>query len=209
MRLRNNKNADNELALFDRYVDGKEAILSKIKGKKVNIEIGMGKGDFISKLANINKDEIYIGVEISKTILALAIKKIKRYEEENNIKLSNLYLMSFDANNICEIFNKNTFKTIYLNFSDPWPKSKHAKRRLTYSSFLEKYKSVLKKEGKLKFKTDNRKLFEFSLVSLNNFGFKFENVFLDLHKTEIENIFTEYEMKFCDKGPIYMLEGKF
>lgn len=205
MRMRNNSNADEELKAFGKYIENKENLQDIIKNKLVNVEIGMGKGQFITNMAMQNKDQVFIGVELCKSVLALAIKKIKRFEEENNVKLDNLYLMSFDAITITEYFNKDDIDTLYLNFSDPWPKKKHTKRRLTHENFLKEYLKVIKKDGYLRFKTDNIKLFEYSLVSLNNFGIKFEEVYLNLHKTEVENIKTEYEEKFSKFGPIYMI----
>ena len=214
MRTRNNPNAKNELLAEKRFIQDRnmlQEVLSKKenKGKKIYLEIGMGKGDFISRLASLDLDNIYIGVEISMSVLATAIKKIKAYEEENNIKLDNLYFMSFDAIKLEEYFEKNQVEKLYLNFSDPWPKKKHAKRRLTYKDFLEKYKNVLKTNGVIEFKTDNRLLFEFSLVSMQNFGMTFTEVYLDLHKTDIFNIVTEYENKFSVNGPIYKLVANF
>ena len=214
MRTRNNPNAKNELLAEKRFIQDKDMlqeVLSKKenKGKKVYLEIGMGKGDFISGLASLDLDNIYIGVEISMSVLATAIKKIKAYEEEKNIKLDNLYFMSFDAIKLEEYFEKCQVEKLYLNFSDPWPKKKHAKRRLTYKDFLEKYKSILKENGVIEFKTDNRLLFEFSLVSMQNFGMTFTEVYLDLHKTDIFNIVTEYENKFSVYGPIYKLVANF
>ena len=214
MRTRNNPNAKNELLAEERFIKDKEMlqdILSKKenKGKKIYLEIGMGKGDFISRLASLDLDNIYIGVEISMSVLATAIKKIKAYEEENNVKLNNLYFMSFDAIKLEEYFEKGQVEKLYLNFSDPWPKKKHAKRRLTYKDFLEKYKNILKQNGIIEFKTDNRLLFEFSLVSMQNFGMNFTEVYLDLHKTDIFNIVTEYENKFSVNGPIYKLVANF
>ena len=205
MRMRNNSNADNELMAYNKYINTKEKLQEVIKNKKVNLEIGMGKGNFIANMAMQNKDEIFIGVELCKSVLALAIKKIRRFEEENNIKLDNLYLMSFDAIKITEFFDKDNVDTLFLNFSDPWPKNKHSKRRLTHENFLKEYVKVIKKHGYIRFKTDNIKLFEFSLTSINNFGLKFEEVYLDLHKTEVLNVKTEYEEKFSKYGPIYML----
>ena len=165
----------------------------------------MGKGDFITSLSQLDKDNIYIGVEVSPPVLALAVKKLQRYEEENNIRIDNLYFMSFDAIELSSIFNEGQIEKIYLNFSDPWPKKKHAKRRLTNEKFLEQYKKVLKEHGQIEFKTDNRELFEYSLVSMQNFGLKFIEVYLDLHKTDIFNIQTEYEKKFSPFGPIYKI----
>lgn len=209
MRTRNNKNADNELNEYVKYISSKEELQEILKDKKnISIEIGMGKGEYISKMAHMNPDKIYIGIEICKSVLALAAKKISRYEVQNNIKLDNLYVMSFDAIKIEEFFAKNQIDNIYLNFSDPWPKSKHAKRRLTHENFLKEYIKVLKTDGNIRIKTDNIKLFEFTIVSMNNFGFKFEEIYLDLHKTDVDNVLTEYEQKFCEKGPIYMLTCK-
>lgn len=209
MRIRNNNNANNDLNEYNKYINTKEELQEILKGgKNINVEIGMGKGEFIANMANLNPDKIYIGVEVCKPVLALAVKKIIRYEKENNVNLDNLYIMSFDAIKINEMFEDNQIDTIYLNFSDPWPKSKHAKRRLTYETFLKEYTKVLKKDGYIRFKTDNIKLFEFSLVSMSNFGFHFEEVYLNLHNTDVDNILTEYEKKFCEKGPIYMLVCK-
>lgn len=211
MRARNNPNAKNELENCSRFVDTKDLlqeIITNNKNKKIYVEIGMGKGDFISQMAYNNPEDIFIGVELSLSVLAIAVKKISRFEEANGIKLDNLYLMSFDAAKILEYFEEHQIEKIYLNFSDPWPKKKHAKRRLTYKNFLEEYKKVLKKEGIVEFKTDNRLLFEYSLVSMQNFGMTFLEVYLDLHKTNIPNIITEYEAKFSPKGPIYKLVAK-
>lgn len=209
MRTRNNKNADNELNGYEKYIDSKDKLQEKLKDcKSVNVEIGMGKGEYIAKMAHLNPDKVYIGVEICKSVLALAAKKISRYETQNDIKLDNLYIMSFDAIKINEFFIENQIDTIYLNFSDPWPKFKHTKRRLTHENFLKEYIKVIKKDGYIRVKTDNIKLFEFTIVSMNNFGFKYEEVYLDLHKTDVDNVLTEYEQKFCDKGPIYMLVCK-
>ena len=208
MRTRFNPKAIEQMNAFDRYIKDKEAIqsiLDKNKEKKIFLEIGMGKGDFITSLSQLDKDNIYIGVEVSPPVLALAVKKLQRYEEENNIRIDNLYFMSFDAIELASIFNEGQIEKIYLNFSDPWPKKKHAKRRLTNEKFLEQYKKVLKEHGQIEFKTDNRELFEYSLVSMQNFGLKFIEVYLDLHKTDIFNIQTEYEKKFSPFGPIYKI----
>ena len=208
MRTRFNPKAIEQMNEFDRYIKDREKIQEIIKeyeGKKVYLEIGMGKGDFITALSQLDKDNIYIGIEVSPPVLALAIKKLKRYEEENNTRLDNLYFMSFDAIELSEMFLENQIEKIYLNFSDPWPKKKHAKRRLTSSKFLDEYKKVLKENGQIEFKTDNRGLFEYSLVSMQNYGLKFIEVYLDIHKTDVFNIETEYEKKFSPFGPIYKI----
>ena len=210
MRTRYDPRANDIIDGFDRFLETKEKLQNKLdNNKKVYIEIGMGKGDFIAKMAELDVDNIYIGIELSKQVLSLAVKKLKRYEEENNLKLNNIYFMSFDAAKLLDYFDENSVEKIYLNFSDPWPKNRHTKRRLTYKTFLEVYKKVLKMDGLVEFKTDNRLLFEYSLVSMQNFGMTFLEVYLDLHKTDIFNIETEYERKFSPYGPIYKLVAKF
>lgn len=213
MRIRNNPVAKVNLLEYNKYLENKEKLQNIInsdenKNKKIYVEIGMGKGTFISNMSKQNPDNLYIGVEFCLPVLAIAMKKIKKFEEEQNIDLKNLYVMSFDAATISEFFLEKQIEGIYLNFSDPWPKSRHAKRRLTYKTFLEEYKKVLKENKNIEFKTDNRELFEFSLVSMQNFGLEFLEVYLDLHKTDIPNIRTEYEEKFSPKGPIYKLVAK-
>lgn len=210
MRTRYNKDANDIVNSFDRYINSKEKLKEKLNNntKKIFVEIGMGKGDFITQMALQTQEYIYIGVELSIQVLAIAIKKLKIYEKENNVRLDNLYFMSFDAINLSEIFDGVEVEKLYLNFSDPWPKKRHAKRRLTNERFLKEYKKVLKKDGIIEFKTDNRLLFEYSLVSMQNFGMTFLEVYLDLHKTDVYNIETEYENKFSKNGPIYKLVAK-
>ncbi len=209
MRARFNPKAIEQMQEFDRYIKDKDtiqAIIEKNKDKKIYLEIGMGKGEFITKLSELDKDNLYIGVELSPPILAIAVKKLKKYEEENNTRLDNLYFMSFDAIELSSMFNENQIERIYLNFSDPWPKKKHAKRRLTNAKFLDEYKKVLKENGQIEFKTDNRGLFEYSIISMQNYGLKFIEIYLDLHKsTDVFNVETEYEKKFSPFGPIYKI----
>ena len=209
MRTRYNPQANDIIENFDRFIKDREKLQGILNtDKKICIEIGMGKGDFIS-MAKLNPDNVYIGIELSPQVLALAIKKLNRFEEENGLSLKNLYFMSFDALKLLDYFSENQVDVLYLNFSDPWPKKRHTKRRLTYKDFLENYKKVLKKDGIIEFKTDNRGLFEYSLVSMQNFGMEFIDVYLDLHKTEVFNVETEYEKKFSPFGPIYKLVAKF
>lgn len=210
MRTRYNPQANDIIENFDRFIRDREKLQGILNtDKKVCIEIGMGKGDFIFNMAKLNPDNVYIGIELSPQVLALAIKKLIRFEEENGLSLKNLYFMSFDALKLLDYFSENQVDVLYLNFSDPWPKKRHTKRRLTYKDFLENYKKVLKKDGIIEFKTDNRGLFEYSLVSMQNFGMEFIEVYLDLHKTEVFNVETEYEKKFSPFGPIYKLVAKF
>ena len=213
MRARFNKVNIEELEKNEKFIATKEELKEKLEKiitpeKKLYIEIGMGKGDFILNMANSDKENIYIGVELALPVLALALKKINRFEEENNEKINNLFLMSFDAINIKEELGDFKVDKIYLNFSDPWPKKRHAKRRLTNEKFLTEYRKIMKKDALIEFKTDNRELFEYSLVSMQNFGFTFLEVYLDLHKTDIVNVVTEYEEKFSKFGPIYKLVVK-
>lgn len=210
MRTRYNPQANDIIENFDRFIKDREKLQGILNtDKKICIEIGMGKGDFISNMAKLNPDNVYIGIELSPQVLALAIKKLNRFEEENGLSLKNLYFMSFDALKLLDYFSENQVDVLYLNFSDPWPKKRHTKRRLTYKDFLENYKKVLKKDGIIEFKTDNRGLFEYSLVSMQDFGMEFIEVYLDLHKTEVFNVETEYEKKFSPFGPIYKLVAKF
>lgn len=141
--------------------------------KPLAIEIGSGKGQFITTLAKEHPEMNFIGVELQTTAAGMILRT--KLEE----KIDNLQLMCADAANIAMYLPENSVDIVYLNFSDPWPKTRHEKRRLTYKSFLDKYRQILKPEGHLEFKTDNRGLFEYSLVSLNNYGMKFDYVSLD------------------------------
>ena len=167
----------------------------------IYLEIGIGKGKFILENAKNNPNINYIGIEKNGSVLSYAIKKIEEY------KLNNLKLICFDANKIDEIFSKD-IDLLYLNFSDPWPKNRHEKRRLTSSSFLEKYDKIFKKNKLIEMKTDNQGLFEYSLISLVNNGYKIEDISLDLTKKEdFINIRTEYEEKYILKNNrIYYLK---
>lgn len=171
----------------------------------LHVEVGTGKGQFIIEMAKQNPEINFIGVEIQTSVIVVALIKLL----EN--PLPNLQFVITDGGNLNEIFYPNEVKKIFLNFSDPWPKFKHAKRRLTSPTFLETYQEVLVDGGSVEFKTDNRGLFEYSLVSMNNFKMHFEYVSLDLHNSpENEgNVETEYEQKFSKKGPIYKLIAQF
>jgi tRNA (guanine-N7-)-methyltransferase len=163
----------------------------------LHIEIGMGKGQFIMQLAALHPEINYIGIEKYSSVLLRAIQKMEQNE------LPNLKFIRMDAEDIIEVFDKEEVDKIYLNFSDPWPKDRHAKRRLPSREFLDRYDMILKKEGKLEFKTDNRELFDFALEQLPLAGWKTEKVTFDLHHDEemnIGNIMTEYEEKFSALG---------
>jgi len=171
----------------------------------LHIEIGTGKGRFISQMALRNPDINYIGIEIQESVIVTALDKVI----ENDIK--NLRLCRVDASNLIEYFEAGEVDRIYLNFSDPWPKKRHAKRRLTSPVFLKSYEEVLVKDGEIHFKTDNQGLFEYSLMSFSEYGLVLHYVNLDLHNSDYEgNIMTEYEEKFSNRGfRIYRLEAKF
>ena len=220
MRQRNVKNCDEILNNSNKYINDISYIKDEIKqGRydKICLEIGIGKGAFIMESAFRHHENLYIGIELNKGVVALATKKIARFEEEKGVALNNLYVIDFNALNLTDIFDDGQVDTIYLNFSDPWPKNKHEKRRLTSNEFLKVYKKILKRGRYIEFKTDNRGLFEYSLVNMNNFNMEFSYISLDLHKDikegrfdELEpNIMTEYEEKFSKNGPIYKLVAKF
>ena len=206
MRVRFDKNAAEFLNEENIHINNAQ----EYKGKwnklfnnknEIYLEIGMGKGDFIVGMAKRYPNINFIGVERNVTILAKACKKIL---SEN---LTNIRIISEDAEKLEEIFEKNEVDKIFLNFSDPWPKSKHAKRRLTYYKFLNIYENILKDDGVIEFKTDNQILFEFTIMEVNNTNRKIEYISLDLHNSDCEdNIMTEYEEKFSKKGnKIYKL----
>lgn len=161
----------------------------------IHIEIGMGKGKFILENALKNPNINYIGVEKYDSAISRAIKKI----DEN--ELTNLKLIRMDASDLNNVFDKE-IDVIYLNFSDPWPKDRHEKRRLTHESFLKVYDSLFKKDKIIIQKTDNRKLFEYSVSSLSKYGYVIDYINCDLHK-DTDEITTEYEEKFMKIGPIY------
>lgn len=175
--------------------------------RPIYIEIGMGKGDFIYQNACNYPDVNFIGIEKYPSVLAAAINKINQQDK----KVTNLKLIRYDAIELEKVFSEKEVKKIFLNFSDPWPKSRHAKRRLTSNKFLDVYRKILVNDGTIEFKTDNQGLFEYSLVSLNQYPMDLEYVSLDLHNSlENEtNIMTEYERKFCMKGPIYKLVARY
>ena len=159
----------------------------------IHIEIGTGKGDFIVKMAETFPNINFIGIEKYESVLYKAINKLE------NKQINNLRFICMDATGIESVFDKEIDR-IYLNFSDPWPKKRHAKRRLTSENFLKKYDLIFKNENNIIMKTDNQSLFEYSVISLTNFGYKIKNISLNLHETDEFNIETEYERKFSSKG---------
>lgn len=172
----------------------------------LRIEIGCGKGDFITGTAKKEPNVNFLAVERVSDVLVTAAEKVK------NSELKNVRVCCIDAKELAEIFGEGSIDRIYLNFSDPWPKSRHEKRRLTYRSFLEIYKKILKPGGAVYFKTDNRGLFDFSVEEFKEFGLKLDKLTYDLHNSEYfeSNVMTEYEKRFSSMGvPINRVEAYF
>lgn len=198
MRLRNVKNKEeimNSSSLLVRdeakYKENWKSLFNN--DNPIYIEIGMGKGDFIIGNALNNPNINYIGIEKYDSVMARAIEKIKD-------DIPNLRLVRMDAKDIENVFYKEVDR-VYLNFSDPWPKKRHAERRLTSNTFLKKYDSIFRNNMEIQMKTDNISLFGFSLVSLSNYGYVLKEVSLDLHSLQKEdNVMTEYERKFSSMG---------
>lgn len=171
----------------------------------LHIEIGCGKGGFISQLAELNKDKNYIAFEKNLDVLVLALEKVKEKG------LENVKFVAGDVLLLEQILNQRSVERIYINFCDPWHKWGHRKRRLTYEKYLKIYENIMEDKGEIHFKTDNAPLFEFSLNSFSDFGMKLKNITLDLHSSKIQgNVMTEYEKLFSEKGqPIYYCEAIF
>ena len=172
----------------------------------IRIEVGMGKGRFIMELAKANPEINYIGIERYSTVLLKAIQK------REQLAITNICFMCIDAKSMADIFDMGEVDRIYLNFSDPWPKDRHAKRRLTSPQFMEVYDKILKKDGTVEFKTDNRGLFDYSLESVPEAGWNILEYTFDLHHSEMAegNVMTEYETKFAAEGkPICKLVAVF
>lgn len=173
----------------------------------IYLEIGCGKGGFITENAKRYPDINFVGLERQQSVVAIAARNTEQ-------SLDNLAILWENAINLDEIFDIGEFQRLYLNFSDPWPKTRTAKRRLTYRGFLNDYNRLMNGNGEVFFKTDNRNLFEFSLNEFCSEDWKLSNVSLDLHNSPNEdivknNIMTEYEKKFSSKGmPIYRLEAR-
>lgn len=201
MRLRNVKGSRETIAANEYTIKNASSYKGQwkeqiTKGKPLQIEIGMGKGKFIMEMAKKNPDIYFIGIEKYSSVLVRALEKM---EEE---PLNNLRFIRMDAENIVDIFEAGEVEQIYLNFSDPWPKDRHAKRRLTSRQFLERYEQILKENGEIIFKTDNRGLFDFSLEEVKEAGWDLKICTFDLHHSQYleGNVMTEYEEKFVAKG---------
>ena len=212
MRLRNNPNAPQFLDAHPEIVvqnpENYRGRWNELFGNDhpLHIEVGTGKGQFVTGMALANPEVNYIGIELFDSVMMKACEKALDAGSPSNLRL-----LRVNGADLEKYFAKNDVDRLYLNFSDPWPKSRHAKRRLTHANFLSLYEKVLVDNGEIHFKTDNRGLFEFSLMSLTDYGMKLKLVSLDLHNDDVEdNIMTEYEEKFSSKGqPIYRLEAQF
>lgn len=211
MRVRKRKGAEEHLANHPQYVilepEAAKGKWHELFGNDnpIHIEVGSGKGAFITGMAQQNPDINYIGIDIQLSVLSYALDKVLASGAEN------VKLLRVDGSALTKYFEDSEVDMMYLNFSDPWPKSRHEKRRLTYKTFLDTYKQILPENGEIHFKTDNRGLFEYSLASFSQYGMVINKVWLDLHASDYEgNVMTEYERKFSEKGQvIYRVEAQF
>ena len=211
MRLRNIPGAQDAI-LESPYVvqepQTKKGHWAEVFAKKqpLHIEVGMGKGRFLMDLARLHPEINYVGIEMYDSVLLRALQKREELEQNGEV-YSNLFFMRVDARLLPDIFEKGEVDKIYLNFSDPWPKARHAKRRLTSREFLARYDQILVPEGRVEFKTDNRPLFDFSLEEVEAAGWKLSASTYDLHRDPVlneGNVMTEYEAKFSALGnPIH------
>ena len=206
MRLRNVTGSEKIIAARPYVVQEPKEMKNKWKelfgiSNPIYIEIGMGKGQFITTMAKNNPNINFIGIEKYSSVLLRAIQKVEAEE------IPNLRFLCIDAKEIVDFFGKEEIDKIYLNFSDPWPKDRHAKRRLPSKEFLERYDQILKTEGNLEFKTDNRDLFDFAVEQIPETKWKIDQITYDLHhNNEMNkgNVMTEYEQKFSSIGnPIH------
>ncbi len=211
MRMRRKKHREQRIeacselliANIEDYKDDIKAVFGN--DKPLRIEIGCGKGKFILETAMQNPDINFIAVEKCSDVLVLALEKIK------NAGLTNVRFVEGDVMKLSCLETRTKCEVIYINFCDPWKKSGYAKRRLTHANFLSMYEKWLEKDGAIHFKTDNTKLFEFSLNSFSDYGLRLKNITLDLHNSKFEgNVMTEYETNFTNLGqPIYRCEAIF
>ena len=161
----------------------------------LHVELGTGKGKFISEMAERHPEINFVGIEAQQDVLYYVAEKVREK------KLTNVKLLVFDVNHLLEVFAAGEINRLYINFCDPWPKVRHAKRRLTHSDFLERYRIVLADQGEIFFKTDNRILFDFSLEQFEQSHLTLDKVTFDLHSNnDINNVMTEYETKFSGMG---------
>ena len=210
MRLRKIKDAEKKLQKYPQYIVFNPAQYYGhwstlfANNNPLHLEIGMGKGKFIFEQVDKNPDVNFVGCEVSESITLRAVRKVA------NKSIVNLKMINCNAQDLDKIFAAGEVEKIYLNFSDPWPKIRHEKRRLTSKDYLNIYQCILCENGEIEFKTDNRVFFEYSIIQFNNYNFSFIDVSLDLHESNRENIITsEYEEKFIkNEEKIYYLKVK-
>lgn len=167
----------------------------------IHLELGMGKGKFLNTMANNNPHTNFLGMEFREEMVHKAVGRVTGNQK-------NIGFLWANVESIGKYFAPGEVSRIYLNFSDPWPKKRHEKRRLTHGNFLKQYQVILSPGGEIHFKTDNKELFEFSLNEFANFGFFLKNISLDLHQSKFEgNIMTEYEERYSPFTPIYRCEA--
>lgn len=201
MRLRNVKGAREAMIESEYTVNNPEELKGAWRkhfgnDNPIHLEIGTGKGRFLTTLATNNPEINYVGIEKYSSVL------IRALEKQEELKLPNLIFIRMDAENVTDIFDTEEVDKIYLNFSDPWPKDRHSKRRLTSRQFLGRYNQFLKKDGVVEFKTDNRDLFDFSVEESKEAGWNMKAITYDLHNSEMNegNVMTEYEIRFSSEG---------
>mgnify|MGYP001195665017 CR=1 FL=1 len=217
MRLRKKKDAK---AILQEQTDLVVLDPAKLKGnwqsffggrRPIHAELGMGKGLFISKMSVRHPDVNFVGVDrYDELIRRASVKADALWKEAHGRRPDNLALVLFNVERLTEMFADGEVDRIYLNFSDPWPKKRHVKRRLTHPRFLGMYARVLKPGGEIHFKTDSAELFEYSLNTFSDFGFRLRNITFDLHAGGVspDAVLTEYEQKFVEQGkPIYRCEA--
>ncbi len=210
MRMRRKKHREERMdvcsdIMIENFADYKNDLKSVFSDDKpLHIEIGCGKGKFMLETAKSNPNVNFIAIEKNLDVLVLAMEKVKREG------LTNVRFVAGDAGVLSEFESKTKCDVIYINFCDPWKKNRQAKRRLTHENFLNVYKKIISPSGMIRFKTDNKMLFEFSLNSFSDYGLRLKNITLDLHSSIYNegNVMTEYETLFSEKGqPIYSCQA--
>lgn len=201
MRLRHIKGAEETIAASPYVIQEPESCRGRWaevfhNQNPIRIEVGMGKGKFLMELAQRHPEINYVGIERYSSVLLRGLQK------REELDLSNIWFLCIDARQLAEVFEEGEVERIYLNFSDPWPKDRHAKRRLTSPEFMAVYDKILAADGQVEFKTDNEGLFDYSLESIPQAGWRIEASTRDLHHSPMAegNVMTEYEEKFASKG---------
>ncbi|MBR3996222.1 MAG: tRNA (guanosine(46)-N7)-methyltransferase TrmB [Clostridia bacterium] len=203
MRMRKKKHTEDRILACEKVnITDPESYIGKwhemCGDRKLCLEIGCGKGSFVYGMSKKHKDDrFFVAMEVVRDVIMLAMEKVSADTEIDNVRF-----VAGDARDLPKIFAKGEVDEIYLNFSDPWPKSRHAKRRLTYRVFLEMYKELLSDDGVIYFKTDNRPFFDFSLEEFPAAGYELSDVTFDLHNSPYndDNVVTEYEATFSARG---------